>query len=144
MTKSDKILIIEDDSFMQDFYKAFFRKIGIEIVILEETNDILTEIETGNIVLIIMDINLRNTFLNNQRADGIKFSRYIKEKYGQMQIPILLITAYPLLSFGENIVSDSLADDYLIKPIIDYNKLIEKINKLVALKYERQNSYSRG
>lgn len=137
MSQYDEILIIEDDSFMQDFYKAFFKKIGMKIVILEETNDITNEIDKGNVVLIIMDINLRNTFLNNKRADGIKFSRFIKVKYSQMQIPILLITAYPLLSFGENIMSDSLADDYLIKPIIDYNKLIEKINKLVCLKHER-------
>jgi CheY-like chemotaxis protein len=133
MSDSDKILIIEDDTFMQDFYKAFFRKIHTEIVILEETNEIVETIENGGIVLIIMDINLRNTYLNNQRVDGIKFSRFIKEKFHWLQIPILLVTAYPLLSFGENIMSDSLADDYLIKPIIDYNKLIEKINKLVCI-----------
>jgi CheY-like chemotaxis protein len=126
-----KIVIIEDDLFLQDFYKMFFKKIGGEIVILENADEILHIINSGDINLIIMDINLRNTFLNSQRVDGIKFSRYIKEKFPHLHIPIILITAYPIANYGKNLLEDSLADDYLVKPITDYNKLVDKINKLV-------------
>ena len=126
-----KIVIVEDDLFLQDFYKMFFKKIGGEIIILENADEILQVINSGNICLIIMDINLRNTFLHSQRVDGIKFSRYIKEKYPHLHIPIILITAYPLSSYGKNLLEESLADDYLVKPITDYNKLVDKINKLV-------------
>lgn len=126
-----KILIVEDDAFLQDFYKVFFKKIGGEIIILEDGDEILKVISSGGVELILMDINLRNTYLNSHRVDGIKFSRYIKEHFNYLHIPIILITAYPLSSFGNNILEDSLADDYLIKPIVDYNKLVEKINKLV-------------
>ena len=126
-----KIVIIEDDLFLQDFYKMFFKKIGGEIVILENADEILHIINSGDIDLIIMDINLRNTFLHSQRVDGIKFSRYIKEKFPHLHIPIILITAYPITNFGKNLLEESLADDYLVKPITDYNKLVDKINKLV-------------
>lgn len=128
-----KILIIEDDIFLQDLYKIFFKKIGAEIILAEDSDDILRYISEGEIELIIMDVNLRNTNLNSMRIDGIKFSRYIKEHFRNQNIPIILVTAYPVSSFGSNILEDSLADDYLIKPITDYNHLIGKINNLIGV-----------
>lgn len=134
MMKSEKkILIIEDDIFLQDLYRIFFKKIGAAIILTEDADDILKLISDGEIELIIMDINLRNTNLYSQRIDGIKFSRYIKEHFSRLNIPIILVTAYPLASFGNNILEDSMADDYLIKPITDYNQLIEKINNLIGV-----------
>lgn len=126
-----KILIVEDDLFLQDFYRLFFKKIGGEILILEDGKKIIDEISNGKINLIIMDINLRNTYLNDQKIDGIKLSRYIKINFPNLSIPILLVTAYSQLSMRDEFLKDSLADDILVKPIVDYNQLIEKINKLV-------------
>lgn len=134
MNRVKKILIIEDDIFLQDLYRIFFKKLGAEIILTEDSDDILRIISEGEIGLIIMDINLRNTNLNSQRIDGIKFSRYIKEHFSSLNIPIMLVTAYPIESFGNNLLEDSLADDYLLKPITDYNQLIEKINNLVSVK----------
>ena len=133
MKSEKKILIIEDDIFLQDLYRIFFKKIGAAIILTEDADDILKLISDGEIELIIMDINLRNTNLYSQRIDGIKFSRYIKEHFSSLHIPIILVTAYPLASFGNNILEDSMADDYLIKPITDYNQLIEKINNLIGV-----------
>ena len=127
-------MIIEDDIFLQDLYRIFFKKLGAEIILTEDSDDILRIISEGEIELIIMDINLRNTNLNSQRIDGIKFSRYIKEHFSSLNIPIMLVTAYPIESFGNNLLEDSMADDYLLKPITDYNQLIEKINNLVSVK----------
>ncbi len=132
-----RVLIVEDDTFLQDFYRLFFKKMGGEVVIREDGNEIINEIISGSVDLIIMDINLRNTYLHDKRVDGIHFSRYIKTNYPNFGIPILLITAYPINSFGENKLEESLADDYLIKPITDYNLLVKKINKLVFTHNER-------
>jgi CheY-like chemotaxis protein len=129
-----KILVIEDDTFLQDFYRIIFKKIGAEIILAEDSDDIFRIVNEGEVELIIMDINLRNTSMNSKRIDGIKLSRYIKERFSHLHIPIILITAYPLASFGNNILEDSMADDYLIKPIADFNQLIEKINNLVSIK----------
>jgi len=132
-----RVLIVEDDSFLQDFYRLFFKKMNGEVVIKEDGNDIINEIISGGIDLIIMDINLRNTYLHGKRVDGLHFSRFIKTNYPSFGIPILLITAYPIKSFGENKLEESLADDYLLKPITDYNLLVDKINKLVFTHNER-------
>lgn len=128
---SMKIIVIEDDQFLQDFYRIFFKKHGGNIVVLEEGTAILKEILKGDVDLIVMDINLRNTYLNSEKMDGIKLSRFIKCNYAHMKIPILLITAYPISNIGNNMLEESMADDYLIKPISDFNLLVQKINKLV-------------
>lgn len=128
-----KIIIVEDDAFLQDFYKIFFKKVGAEVFIIEDPDELVRSVQKERPDIIIMDINLRNSMLGSQKVDGIKLSRYIKQNFGKLNIPILLITAYALSTFGENVMEESLADDYLIKPISDYNKLIEKINKLVYL-----------
>ncbi|PKL82170.1 MAG: hypothetical protein CVV24_11465 [Ignavibacteriae bacterium HGW-Ignavibacteriae-3] len=134
MNGMKKILIVEDDIFLQDLYKIFFAKLGAEIVLEEDSTEILKLIVEDQVSLIIMDVNLRNTNLDSKRIDGIKFSRYIKESFGHLHIPILLVTAYTVSSFSNNILEESLADDYLLKPIIDYNQLIEKINNLISVK----------
>lgn len=133
MKTEKKILIIEDDIFLQDLYKIFFKKIGAKIILTEDSDEILRAISEEEVELIIMDVNLRNTNLNSQRIDGIKFSRYIKQHFSSLNIPIILVTAYPIASFGNNLLEDSMADDYLIKPITDYNQLIEKINNLIGV-----------
>jgi CheY-like chemotaxis protein len=134
MNKIKKILVIEDDQFLQDLYRIFFKKLGAEIIVAEDSDEIMRLVSEGEIELIIMDVNLRNTNLNSQRIDGIRLSRYLKEQFGALHIPILLVTAYPISSFPHNLLEESLADDYLLKPIIDYNQLIEKINNLISIK----------
>ncbi len=126
-----KVIIVEDDIFLQDFYRIFFRKIGGNIVILEDGDKILNEIKSEKVSLIVMDINLRNTYLNSEKMDGVKLSKYIKTNFASLEIPILLITAYPVSSVADNMLAESMADDYLIKPITDLNLLVQKINKLV-------------
>ncbi len=134
MKELKKILVIEDDQFLQDLYRIFFKKLGAEIIVTENSDEILQLVSQGEISLIIMDVNLRNTNLNSERIDGIRFSRYIKEHFYYMHIPILLVTAYPISNLSSNLLEQSLADDYLLKPIIDYNQLIEKINNLLSVK----------
>jgi len=134
-----KVIVIEDDPWSQDFYKIFFKKLCDEVFILEDFDSIITEIENGDVDLIIMDINIKNTYWNSERLDGIKLSSIIKRRFHYLKIPILLISAYSFSGSGSNALADSLADDYFIKPICDYNKLVNKINKLVYSKDERQN-----
>ena len=125
------ILIIEDDPFSQDFYNFIFRKAGLKSLIMEDGDLILLELAKLEIGLIIMDINLKNTSLNGDRINGVKFSKLIKEDEKFKTIPILLVTAYSISTNGDSFFAESLADDYIVKPIIDYNQLISKIKSLL-------------
>jgi len=131
VNNNHKILIIEDDNILQEFYRILFRKLGIDIIILEDGEKIISTIKNEKISLIIIDINLRNTYLNSEKYDGIKLSRYIKENFNNLVLPIILVTAYSPNYCGENLLRESLADDIILKPIISFDKLIQKVNRFI-------------
>lgn len=127
------ILIIEDDPFTIDFYVFIFKKAGFNPIIQEDGDKIIDILASQNINLIIMDINLKNTYLMGNKIDGIRLSSYIKQKDGIMHPPVLLVTAYsPSIKEG-NFLKESLAEDFITKPIIDLNLLVNKINELIEV-----------
>jgi len=126
------ILIVEDDPFTVDFYLFIFKRAKFNPIIMEDGDKVLEMLGSTDISLIIMDINLKNTYLRGEKIDGIKLSGIIKKNEITARIPVLLVTAYSPISKGEDFYRDSLAEDYITKPIVDFNLLIEKVNKLVA------------
>ena len=130
---SKSILIVEDDPFTQQFYNYLFTKTGYKILITENGDEILELLEKEEIALIILDINLKNTYINNERVDGIQISRKIKKELNKSSIPILLISAYQKKTGGRNYFEESLADDYILKPIIDFNLFLKKVNQLMEI-----------
>lgn len=125
------ILIVEDDPFAHDFYRFIFKKAGHQVIILEESERIIEVVKKNEVSFIIMDINLKNSYLNNERIDGIFLSRYIKQHVSS-EIPILLVSAYSASIKGNKFLQESLAEDFILKPIVDINLLLEKINILAV------------
>lgn len=130
---SKSILIVEDDPFTQQFYNYLFTKTGYKIILTENGDEIFELLEKEEIALIILDINLKNTYINNERVDGIQISRKIKKELNKSSIPILLISAYQKKTGGRNYFEESLADDYILKPIIDFNLFLKKVNQLMEI-----------
>lgn len=129
-----KILIIEDDALTREFYKCLFKRTDIEAFILDDGDEAIQILSNEEIKLILMDINLNNTFLNTIKMDGIRLSRYIKTSMnGISSIPILLVTAYSILPAQENFINQSMAQGIISKPILDHNEFINKI-KMMMLK----------
>ncbi len=122
------ILVIEDDPITITLYKYILKKAGYNYYILEDGNEIINLLEDVKIHLIIMDISLRNSYLNGQKMDGIKLSSYIKGNSRYGNIPIIIVTAYSAKIEGDDFFKRSFADDVLTKPIVDFNLFISKIN----------------
>ncbi|MHB8578535.1 MAG: response regulator [Ignavibacteriaceae bacterium] len=121
------ILVIEDDPITITLYKYILKKAGYNYYILEDGNEILNLLEDVEIHLIIMDISLRNSYLNGQKTDGIKLSSYIKGNSKYENIPIIIVSAYSAKMEGDDFFQRSFADDVLTKPIVDFNLFISKI-----------------
>ena len=68
---------------------------------------------------------------NNKKIDGIYISKYFKSHEKYSKIPIILVTAHQNYGPKTNYVEESGADDYLSKPLQDFNIIIEKIERLV-------------
>ena len=126
------ILIVEDDPFTIDFYLFIFKRAGFNPIVMEDGDKVLDILHSADVSLIIMDINLKNTYLKGEKIDGIKLSGIIKRDEKFSRIPVMLVTAYSPAIKGNDFYKDSLAEDYITKPIVDFNLLIEKVNKLVA------------
>ncbi|MBU1101646.1 MAG: response regulator [Bacteroidetes bacterium] len=126
------ILIVEDDPFSQDFYRFIFKKAGYNATIMEDGDEILKLLRTEKIGLCIMDINLKNTYLLGEKIDGMKLSRIIKQDEVTAGIPILLVTAYSKSVTQNRFIDESLAEDYITKPIIDFNMLLNKVEQMIV------------
>ena len=126
----NSILIVEDDPFTQQFYEYLFKKTGHTVIITENGNEIFNVLNKEDISLIILDINLKNTYIDGSKVDGIFISRKIKKQKDFSSIPILLITAYQKKTGDRNYFDESLADDYILKPITDFNLLLNKVGQL--------------
>ncbi len=131
MNDERKILIVEDDPMLQEFYKVLFKRLGYNCIITENGEEIINYVTSGEINLLIVDLNLKNTFLNSRAIDGVELARYIKQNFYKFRIPILVITAYSTNYFADDLLKDGFADDYMLKPIVNFDKLIEKVDNLL-------------
>ncbi len=130
---SNLILIMEDDPFTQQFYSYLFRRTSYEIIVTDDGDEFVQTLNEQNILLIILDINLKNTYLNNEKVDGVMLSQLVKSNPAHSNIPILLVTAYQNKINGRDLLTESSADDYILKPITDFNDLLNKIHKLTVV-----------
>jgi len=125
------ILIIEDDPITITLYKYILKKAGFNLFILEDGNEIMSLLDETEVDLIIMDISLKNTYLDNQKMDGVKFSKYIKCNPRFNFIPIIIVTAYSGKIKEESFLKENLADKIITKPIVDFNLFINIIKEQI-------------
>jgi len=130
MTK--KILIVEDDPFTQHFYKYFFAKTSYQTIITENGDEIINTLINKKISLLILDINLKNTYLNKKKTDGVEIARYIRDNNKIAPVPIILVTAYQEKIGNAKAFNRAIADDYILKPLSDFDELLYKIEKNIA------------
>ncbi len=126
------ILIMEDDPFLKELYKFIFRKASIKATILEDGDEFIRVLKEEEVHLVIMDINLKNTYVEGKKIDGIFLSRYIKQDDKLSSVPIIVVTAYTMNGSNRKLFEESLADDYVTKPIEDVNKFLNKIQNIMA------------
>jgi len=124
------ILVMEDDSFTQQFYQLLFQRAGFESLITDEGDKFFEILENSKVSIIILDLNLKNTYLNSEKVDGITLAKKVKGDDRFNQIPILIVSAYKNLTNGRNFLDETGAEDYILKPISDFNELLKKVNSL--------------
>jgi|WetSurMetagenome_2_1015567.scaffolds.fasta_scaffold45780_3 CheY-like chemotaxis protein len=124
------ILIVEDDTFTQQFYELLFQRAGFNSIITDEGDRFIETLENQEVSIIILDLNLKNTYLNNERVDGISLAKKVKGNNKYSHIPIIIVSAYKNLTNGRNFLQETGAEDYVLKPISDFNDLLKKVNAL--------------
>lgn len=127
----NKIIIMEDDRFLRDFYTFVFAKVGFYAIILEDGDVFFQKLNSEKFDLILMDLSLKNTYFEGEKVDGVTLSRMVKENDALKHIPIVLVTAHLVDHHSKHLFNESLADDFVIKPIGDVNLFIDKIERII-------------
>lgn len=124
-----KLLIVEDDTLTQQLYMVYFRKSGIKTYITDNGEELFSILRNENIGLILMDINLTNTYFRGEKMDGIKLSRLIKSNSETKSIPIIIATGFSTINQNDSIVKQTYAEELIVKPITNFKSFIQKINQ---------------
>lgn len=124
-----KLLIVEDDTLTQQLYMVYFKKSGIETYITDNGEELFAILQRENIGLVLMDINLTNTYFRGEKMDGIKLSRLIKSNSVTKNIPIIIATGFSAFNHDNSLVRQTKADDLIVKPITNFNSFIKKVNQ---------------
>jgi len=125
------IIVMEDDLFLKEFYAFVFNKVGYQSDLLENGDVFFQKLNSQHYDLIIMDLSLKNTYFNGNKVNGIDLSQLVKKNEELKGIPLVLVTAHAVDSQSKHLFDESMADDYIIKPISDIKIFVEKIDSLM-------------
>jgi DNA-binding response OmpR family regulator len=122
-----KVLIVEDEKFIQDLYSLVFTTSGFDVDTASDGDEALTKIKEHTYDIILLDIMLPKT-------NGIEVLRTIrKEDAPSKDIPVFLIT-----NLGqENIIKEAFdigADGYLLKSQVTPKDAVATINTYLEKK----------
>lgn len=125
------ILLVDDDYILaRSTAKLLHRLGGHQVHITDNPAEVFQLCQTQSIDLVIMDINLPAAQWQGQAVSGADLARMLKNQAQTARIPIILVTAYALAGERQFLLSTSQADEFVAKPITDYNSFLELIRYL--------------
>jgi two-component system cell cycle response regulator DivK len=118
-----KILIIEDTENNRVLLTRRLRPRGYDIITAEDAEKGLPLVEGERPDLILMDVGLPG-------MNGWDATRQLKSNPATKHVPVIALTAHAMDGDREKALAAG-CDEYEIKPI-DFNRLFEKIDRLLA------------
>lgn len=118
-----KILVAEDDKLLANAYKVKLVREGYDVLIVNDGDELVSNIEKYNPDLIVLDLIMPKT-------DGFLILEYLKKSDRWKNVPVLVSSN---LSQSEDIVRVTKlgADDYIVKSDLSMKVLGEKIGSLI-------------
>ncbi|MGB4497206.1 MAG: response regulator transcription factor [Methylococcaceae bacterium] len=123
-----KILLIEDDSILNETIADYLTLKGNEVTNLEDGIDAINIIDKSNFQLYIIDINIPH-------INGLDIVKYIRNK--DINTPIIMITASMELESFKSAYKNG-CDDYIKKPFY-LEELNIRISKLIGKSQNKNN-----
>ena len=121
MTHEKKILVVDDDEFMQELFKIYLGLEGFQVLSCQDSVDAIKMVLNNNPDLIILDLAM-------PVIDGMKLLHMIRNEEG-LQIPILICSSFMPRDMQSRVQNPEITD-FLEKPF-EPEDLVSKINALV-------------
>ncbi len=132
MRGTPRIVVVEDDAMNAKlFHIILARKAGFEVEVTEDPGRVVDLAREGQVDLIIMDVSLSNSSWEGTPVDGLEITRRLKGDPATSHVPIVLATAHAMKGSRERFLEESGADDYISKPIVSADELLDKIRALL-------------
>jgi two-component system, cell cycle response regulator DivK len=123
-----RALVVEDDAHnAMLFRKLLEKRCGCEVTVTESVQVILDACRAGDVELVIMDVSLNNSRWEGKPINGVEICRLLKQDPATAAIPVLLATAHAMRGDAEELMTESGADDYVAKPIVDHEQFVARI-----------------
>ena len=126
MKVAEKILVVEDDSFIITFTSKVLKSRGYLVTTAMTGKDALKKIQASNYNLVLLDIGLPD-------VTGTEILKQIREI--NQDIIVIMITGNPQLDSSIDSVNYG-ADWYLIKPINDTD-LVDIVEEKIKQRFDR-------
>ncbi|MBW4496137.1 MAG: response regulator [Oscillatoria princeps RMCB-10] len=125
------ILLVDDDYLLAKGTAKLIQRIGgHQVTITDTPAEIFQKCQAGEVDVVLMDVNLPGAFWEGQQVSGADLARLLKTQPATAHIPIIMVTAYAMLTERKTLLSTSRADELFTKPITDYQGLLQLIDRL--------------
>jgi len=118
-----KILLVEDNELNRDMLSRRLERKEFTVICAEDGQKAIDSAKSEKPDIILMDLSL-------PVIDGWSASKILKSDTSTQSIPIIALTAHAMKGDREKAIEAG-CDDYDTKPI-DFDRLLDKINKLVS------------
>jgi CheY-like chemotaxis protein len=125
------VLVVEDDP--QNallFRKILEKRGGFRVTVSEDPVEIFAVVDAG-VDLVVMDVSLAHSKWEGRRVNGVDLCRMIKHHPHRAHTPVMLATAHAMRGDAEKLITESGADDYASKPIVDQAAFVEQARALM-------------
>lgn len=125
------ILIVDDDNVLAETTATLIQGIGKhQVLITDEPQEIFRQCKSGNVDVVMMDVNLPGAQWEGKLVSGADLSRLLKTQPQTANIPIILVTAYALVNEQQHLLETSKADQFYAKPILDFEVFLDELQQL--------------
>ena len=123
-----RVLVVEDDAHSAVLFRKLLEKrCGCQVTVTESVEEILGLCRGGVVELVIMDVSLNNSRWENRAVNGVEICGLLKRDPATAHIPVVLATAHAMRGDAGSLLTESGADDYVAKPIVDHGEFVKRI-----------------
>ena len=122
------VLIVEDDLInARVFSKILSKRGGLAVTHTENVEEVVKIAKAREADIILMDVSLAHSTYEGKSVDGIKITQMLKADPDTSDLPIILVTAHAMEGDREAFLTQSGADGYISKPVVDHQAFVDQI-----------------
>ena len=126
------VLIVEDEPInARVFSKILTKRGGLAVKHTEDVEEVMAIARRGEVDVILMDVSLANSIYQGKSIDGIKITQLLKADPATASLPVILVTAHAMQGDREAFLSQSGADGYISKPVVDHQAFVDQIKGMI-------------